>query len=323
MAYRQTPVVLYRRTAGEDPLHIKLATLRHGTDVAVQLAPGVAWIEPEPLTTPGRFKGYSLNTQPENDFVRRPNAGEAGLAFVDVPGRTRPQRWVLGSVYRLAYQTLLPEGFSGTDDGHLHHTFLPTARVPLTYLENNLFYNEAICQLPWERVDGAFLIKANADVPPFEEGMDPDSYDLVLLLHQAFDLLFEPSDADLAVELQYRIIDAEFPPVIALEFDLKRQCHELLRKAGIVLKSDVALETKGQVATPPNSSPKREEKPSPCDSGQSMDQVQQTPDGNPTAESSQDPSLGQCSDIQVPLSSLDVARLVQGDEIVDFPVVEL
>lgn len=238
MAYRQTPIVLFRRMAGEDPMHIKLATLRHGTDVTVQVAPGVAWIEPEPLA-PGRFKGYSLNTQPENDFVRRPNAGEAGLAFVNVavPGRTRPERWVLGSVYRLADQTLLPENFSGTDDGHLHHTFSPTARVPLTYLENNLFYNEAIRQLLWERVDGAFLIKANADVPPFEEGMDPDSYDLVLSLHQAFDLLFEPSDADLAVELQYRIIDAEFPPVIALEFDLKRQCHDLLRKAGIVLKS--------------------------------------------------------------------------------------
>ena len=30
--------------------------------------------------------------------------------------------------------------------------------------------------------------------------------------------------------------------------------------------ADVSLDTKGQVATPPNSSPKREEKPSPSDS---------------------------------------------------------
>ena len=233
MAYQDTPVVLYRTTqhAAFDP-RIELASLRDGVDITVRrIAPATYTFELEERN--GRRSGYSLSPQETNHRVRRPEADEVGEPFVK---RDTKDRWLRGRVYRLPAGTPLPPHFNGIADGSQHHTIFTTAQVPVIFLDGLLFFNEAIRDLPWQQVEGDFLIKANADVPGFEDGMDPDTYDLALALHQAFDLLVDAADTDLAVELQYRIIEAGFPPVTVLEVELKRQCYDLLRKAGVVFK---------------------------------------------------------------------------------------
>ena len=230
MAYTVTPVVLYRTTqhAAFDPL-VELASLRDGVDITVQRGPqNLRWIQPEERN--GRCCGYSLSTVMLNARVRRPEADEVGEADVK---RGAKDRWLRGRVYRLPAGTPLPPNFSRVDDGNQHHTIFPTAQVPVVFLANVLFFNEAIRDLPWQQVEGDFLIKANADVPAFEDGMDPDTYDLVLALHQAFDLLVDAADTDLAFDLQHRIIEAGFPPVPQLEHELRSRCHRLLQAAGI------------------------------------------------------------------------------------------
>lgn len=232
MAYEVTSVDLYRTT--QDPRNdprIELASLRDGMDITVQRGPQNArWIQLEmEKSNPARHCGYSLSTQLINARVRQTAADEVGEADVKV-GK---HRWLRGSVYCLPAGTTLPPDFNGIQDGHQHHTVFPTAQVPVVFLANVLYYNLAIRDLPWQQVDGDFLIKANADVPEFEDGMDPDAYDLVLALHQAFDLVDDAADTDEAIDLQSRIIEAGFPPASQIEPELMSRCRRVLLKAGI------------------------------------------------------------------------------------------
>ena len=58
-------------------------------------------------------------------------------------------------------------------------------------------------------------------------------------------------------------LDVERPAISAVVTDAGQLCSLFLIHVIIFDAADVSLETEGQVATPPNSSPKREEKPSP------------------------------------------------------------
>jgi hypothetical protein len=238
LEYAITLCHLYRTTSGVTPNpRDELGCVRQGTDITVhEEEEGSAWISREDANPPYRFRGYSLCPSLISARVRPAEAGQERKTFfteLAANGKKR-QTWVRGHVFRLPAGTpLAPINFCGHTDSDTHHTIFPISPVPVVQQHGLLYRNQAICDLPWVQEEGIFFIKANADIPDYDEPMDPETYDLLFALHRAFDLLSDAAGTDLAVDMQVRIIEAGIPPLSQLGEELLTQCCDLLRSAGI------------------------------------------------------------------------------------------